>query len=171
MANADAYAKWIVANKDKKGTPDFETVAAAYKEAVAEEQAPSVNQMDSGISGQERNDSQGITTYAPSETTEDSGPSGGQIVAGVGTEIAAGIGGQLAGTAIGTAILPGVGTAIGYGVGSIGSGIAGSIAAQKLEGRENISWGRAIAAGLINLAPGGSAKGGQGCAYVGQNSC
>lgn len=39
MAKADDYAKWIVANQDKKGTPEFETVAAAYREAKAEEEA------------------------------------------------------------------------------------------------------------------------------------
>ena len=44
MPNADAYAEWIVANKQKKGTPDFETVAAAYKEAVAEEQGQAQGQ-------------------------------------------------------------------------------------------------------------------------------
>ena len=93
-------------------------------------------------------------------------PSTGDIVKGVGAEIGVGIGGQLAGTAIGTAILPGVGTAIGYGIGSVGSGIAGSIAAQKIEGQEDISWGRAIAAGLINLVPGGAAKGAKGAAKI-----
>ena len=35
MANAEAYAQWIVANADKKGTPEFETVAAAYQAARA----------------------------------------------------------------------------------------------------------------------------------------
>lgn len=35
MATADQYAEWIVANQDKKGTPEFDTVAAAYKEARA----------------------------------------------------------------------------------------------------------------------------------------
>ena len=39
MATADDYAGWIVKNAAKKGTPEFETVAAAYKEALAEEQA------------------------------------------------------------------------------------------------------------------------------------
>ena len=29
MSNAERFAEWIVANKDKKGTPDFEKVAAA----------------------------------------------------------------------------------------------------------------------------------------------
>lgn len=39
MAKADDYANWIVKNQDKKGTPEFETVAAAYREAKAEEEA------------------------------------------------------------------------------------------------------------------------------------
>lgn len=34
MATADEYAQWIVANADKKGTPEFNTVAAAYKDAL-----------------------------------------------------------------------------------------------------------------------------------------
>jgi len=37
MAKAEDYAKWIVANKDKQGTPDFETVARAYQEAKTAE--------------------------------------------------------------------------------------------------------------------------------------
>jgi hypothetical protein len=39
MATADEYAAWIVKNQDKKGTPDFDTVAQAYKVAKAEESA------------------------------------------------------------------------------------------------------------------------------------
>ena len=35
MATADEYAHWIVSNADKKGTPEFDTVAAAYKDAKA----------------------------------------------------------------------------------------------------------------------------------------
>jgi hypothetical protein len=31
MATAEQYGAWIVANKDKRGTPEFEKVAAAYK--------------------------------------------------------------------------------------------------------------------------------------------
>ena len=107
--------------------------------------------------------------FVPPEASND--PTTGRIVAGVGTEIVAGVGGQAAGTAAGAAIgsvVPGLGTAVGaavgYGVGSISSGIAGSIAAQKIEGQEDISWGRAIAAGLINLVPGG--KGAQAGAKI-----
>lgn len=33
MATAEQYAGWIVANQDKKDTPEFATVAAAYKDA------------------------------------------------------------------------------------------------------------------------------------------
>jgi len=32
MATADEYAAWIVKNADKRGTPEFNTVAAAYKD-------------------------------------------------------------------------------------------------------------------------------------------
>lgn len=42
MANAEKYAAWIVANESKKGTPEFETVAQAYKLAKAEESSQQV---------------------------------------------------------------------------------------------------------------------------------
>jgi hypothetical protein len=35
MASAEKYAAWIVANADKRGTPEFDTVAKAYQEAKA----------------------------------------------------------------------------------------------------------------------------------------
>lgn len=37
MATADEYAAWIVKNADKKGSPEFNTVAQAYQEAIAQE--------------------------------------------------------------------------------------------------------------------------------------
>lgn len=37
MAEARKYAEWLVANKDKKGTPEFQTVEDAYRAARAEE--------------------------------------------------------------------------------------------------------------------------------------
>jgi len=37
MATADEYAAWIVRNSDKRGTPQFDTVAQAYQIAKAEE--------------------------------------------------------------------------------------------------------------------------------------
>ena len=36
MATADEYAAWIVANQDNKNTPEFDTVAEAYKLAKSE---------------------------------------------------------------------------------------------------------------------------------------
>jgi hypothetical protein len=39
MSTADDYARWIVNNQDKKGTPDFDVVAKAYQQAKAEETA------------------------------------------------------------------------------------------------------------------------------------
>jgi len=47
---AEEYASWIVANADKKGTPDFETVAQAYKLAknTLEPQKPLVEQIPGG---------------------------------------------------------------------------------------------------------------------------
>lgn len=36
MADASEYAAWIVANADKRGTPEFETVAKAYQQARAQ---------------------------------------------------------------------------------------------------------------------------------------
>lgn len=37
MATADEYADWIVRNADKRGTPEFDTVAQAYELAKSEE--------------------------------------------------------------------------------------------------------------------------------------
>ena len=40
MSGADKYAQWIVENQKLQGTPEFDTVAQAYKQAVQEESAP-----------------------------------------------------------------------------------------------------------------------------------
>lgn len=42
MATAEDYAAWIVKNADKKGTPDFEKVAAAYQAARSQAQEGSL---------------------------------------------------------------------------------------------------------------------------------
>ena len=54
MANAAEYAQWITNNADKKGTPEFNTVANAYQAAkIKEQQAskPSGSLMDTIRSG------------------------------------------------------------------------------------------------------------------------
>lgn len=40
MASAEEYAGWIVKNQDKQGTPEFETVAQAYKVARSQFEQP-----------------------------------------------------------------------------------------------------------------------------------
>lgn len=44
MATAEQYADWIVNNQDKKGTPEFNTVAEAYKVARNDVQEPSMQE-------------------------------------------------------------------------------------------------------------------------------
>jgi hypothetical protein len=54
MANAAEYAQWITDNADKKGTPEFNTVANAYQAAKIQEQQaskPSGSLMDTIKSG------------------------------------------------------------------------------------------------------------------------
>lgn len=64
MATADEYAAWIVKNQDKRGTPDFETVAKAYEEAKATAAAIPT----SGVPGprtQQRASTMDVITSAP----------------------------------------------------------------------------------------------------------
>lgn len=53
MATADEYAAWIVQNADKKGTPEFETVAQAYQLAKTEDapKAAPLSRTDKMIQG------------------------------------------------------------------------------------------------------------------------
>ena len=132
MANAKAYAEWIVANKEKKGTPDFEIVAAAYKEAVAEEQR------------QEQGE----------------GPSIGRAAADVGIEVGGAIAGQLAGAPLAPLTL-GASIPIGGAIGGASANIAvqrGQIARGE---REDFSFGElAVATGLSAIPGGKAVKGG-----------
>lgn len=84
-------------------------------------------------------------------------PTLGEIGTGLVADVAISESGKLAGAAIGTAIAPGIGTVIGYTIGALGSGATGSIAAQRIEGRDEISYGRVVADSLINLIPGSKA--------------
>lgn len=45
-AKVEKYAKWLVQNKDKKGTPEFDTVVKAYKQLRSE--VPSATDTDTG---------------------------------------------------------------------------------------------------------------------------
>ena len=96
-------------------------------------------------------------------------PSAGDIVKGVGVEVGAGVGGSVIGGIIGGtlgSVIPGAGTAAGALAGSIIGGATasffGSLLAQDIEGQEDKSMGRALAAAAIGAVPGGVGKGAQG---------
>lgn len=108
-------------------------------------------------------------------------PSLGRQAAAVAANIAISEGGKLAGTTGGAAIGAAVstptagtttpvtipaGAAIGYVSGALTSGYAGSIAEQKIEGKEDISHGRAAVNALVNLIPGGIGKLSRGPTWV-----
>lgn len=78
MATAEQYAKWIVDNQDKKGTPEFETVAQAYKLAktsaspAAPEVAPAMDESAAEtkrLGSNKRYRSEGPASYAESQVT------------------------------------------------------------------------------------------------------
>ena len=79
MATADQYAAWIVANKDKQGTPDFETVANAYKAAKAEEM-PAPKQADPSLLGEAY---KGLQQFASQSRTALGGGSAESALAGL----------------------------------------------------------------------------------------
>lgn len=76
-------------------------------------------------------------------------PSIGQIATGASVEVGTGVAGEVAGLALAPYTL-----GISYPVAKFGSGVIGNIAAQKIEGKPEISYGRALSAGLMNLIPG-----------------
>lgn len=73
MAKAEDYANWIVANQDKQGTPDFETVAKAYQEAKTAE-GLQVAPTNEGMSGARATAAQ-PASYEFSKTVESALPS------------------------------------------------------------------------------------------------
>jgi len=73
MAKAEDYANWIVANQDKQGTPDFETVAKAYQEAKTAEGLQATPTSE-GMSGARATAAQ-PSSYEFSKTVESALPS------------------------------------------------------------------------------------------------
>ena len=47
MQRAEKYAEWLVANEDKKGTPEFDTVAQAYKQVRGIKPEPKYSGLES----------------------------------------------------------------------------------------------------------------------------
>lgn len=130
------FAKWLVDNQDKRGTPEWDTVVSAFEQLDSQVE-PSTEQA------------------APKLEKPNDGPGLGQVAAGLGAEVGIAVGGQAAGAALAPWTL-----GVSYPVLAFAGGVGGSIAAQKIEGRDSISPGRALFAGLVNLIPGSNvAKG------------
>lgn len=54
MATAEEYAAWIIKNRDKKGTPQFETVKAAYGDLMGKQYAAEIKPATDGMSAIEK---------------------------------------------------------------------------------------------------------------------
>lgn len=72
MATAEDYAAWIVANPDKRGTPEFEAVAKAYTAARGQQTPPLMAAMGNLAGGAVRGaGSIGATLLAPIDMAKD----------------------------------------------------------------------------------------------------
>lgn len=161
MADAQKYAEWLVANESKKGTPEFETVAEAYRAARSQPEPataverPPIPEMtartpslaeSSGLvelAYKARNSELGRAAFGP-------GPNSGLVdsgfapsVARYGIPIAAGL--AAAPLTAGMSTLPAIATVSGVGAGSsaLGSTIAQLI--EKWSGERPELSGREIA--------------------------
>ena len=95
----------------------------------------------------------------PQEVKEE--PSLGTVGKGLLAEVALGEGLKYSLTTAGALVGGLPGAAIGYGIGALVGGITGSLAAQRIEGRDEYSWGRVAGDTLLNTLPpfGKAAKG------------
>ena len=95
MASAEDYAAWIVANAAKKGTPDFDTVAKAYRAARSASAAESAAEAAPAAAPQGRqvlSFERGASTPTPPNETTMAGLAGAATrgLAPLGTAMAAG---------------------------------------------------------------------------------
>ncbi len=87
----------------------------------------------------------------PQEVKEE--PSLGTVGKGLVAEVALGEGLKYGLTTAGFLIGGPLGAAIGYGTGALIGGVTGSLAAQRIEGRDEYSWGRVAGDTLLNTLP------------------
>jgi hypothetical protein len=114
------------------------------------------NAMDEGYSLDEIADYFAVDPIASKEeatNTGDESPSLSDVGKGLVADIALAEGMKAVGAAGGSLLGP-VGAAVGYTVGALGGGVSGSIAAQKIEGAKDISWGRVLVDTALNFIPG-----------------
>lgn len=148
MAQLQDYAAWIVANKDKKGSPEFEKVAQAYQMLKAQTQT-------SATAG-----APGPAPMATSAPTAPAGRSLGPMNPMAQAALNAGMtgGGMAVGQAVGAMGGPLDPVTIPIG-GAIG-GMAGNAIAQKIAMSSNpgskFQYGQMLGAGLAGAIPGGA---------------
>lgn len=151
MADAKEYAEWLVSNKDKRGSTEFETVAAAYRKAREAESVVAnsslVREQPSALARANPMN----WTNTPTEKLEavkELGPAAVELA-----KSAAIRGGPAAaGAAIGSMVKPGLGTAAGAGIGAL----VGSVTDQ-YRTRGEVRAGETIADTAMSVAFPGSA--------------
>lgn len=145
MASKEQYAKWIVDNQDKKGTPEFDTVAAAYKSVMGGEASGRAQEL--------------MQPPAYNPTTDMSGTQ--KFLAGAGkgmTDLVRGAG-QMIGVVSDEDIAasrqrdaPLMNTGAGM-AGNIAGNVAATIPAMLVPGAATVRGAAAIGAGIGALAP------------------
>ncbi len=156
MADAQKYAEWLIANEGKKGTPEFETVATAYKAArkpMTQIEPAGLGDPTSGMSGLQKFGAGAGKAFV------DIGRGVGQLV-GVNDQASidesksldaplmktgAGLAGNIAGNVAAfapTAMIPGANTITGAGLIGAGMGAIGPVASDESRA-SNIALGAA----------------------------
>ena len=130
-------------NKRTGVVPSFYTEEQIEQKRKELRGEPSVKELENQVDPEE-------TVPVNDEPTSDQ-PSTGDVLQGVGLEIFSAISGQAAGAALAPLTF-----GASWFVGSFAGGYTGSALAQAKEGREDFSYGRAIAAGLVNMVPFGN---------------
>ena len=153
----DPFAQFYVTNQNNYKSSEFEE----EEEGEEEEKDPFAQFYVTNYNDQD----QYQRDYNLEEEEEEyADPSTGDIVKGVGAEVLSGGAGAIAGGLIGGtlgSVVPVLGTAAGAVVGSslggFAGGFLGSLWAQDIEGQEDKSMGRALAAGTVSAIPFGGA--------------
>lgn len=160
MADAKAYAEWLVANKDKQGTEEFQKVSAAYS-AARNLEPPKPAQASRAFPSWDPNGE--ITLRYEKKIAEDY-PRAMTGADKVGTDMALEGGGGAIGQAVGALpVFSGPTMGLSVPIGGFFGGAAGNLAAQarqRSNGEINsISVPQAIGAGVASMWPGAPVAG------------
>ena len=161
-ATKSFFTKDQVANARRAGISDQEIGLA-----LSEGNDQIKNALEAGVTLDELAEYFSVDPVASKQAEapkQEEGPSLGQVGAGLVADIALAEGMKAGGAAAGATLgamggptapvtVP-VAAGIGYGIGALSGGVTGSIAAQKIEGKDDISWGRVAVDTALNFVPG-----------------